>query len=43
MAQLGVDLLSNLDVIANRDLLSLKISLRVERGKDGQWVFLFFY
>ena len=36
-AQLRVDTLSNIDVIAKRDLLTLKISLRVERGKEGQW------
>ena len=36
-AQLGADILSNIDVIAKRDLLTLEISLRVERGKEGQW------
>ena len=36
-AQLGADILSNIDVIAKRDLLTLEISLCVERGKEGQW------
>ena len=36
-AQLGADFLSNIDVIAKRDLLTLEISLHVERGKEGQW------
>ena len=36
-AQLGADILSNIGVIAKRDLLTLEISLRVERGKEGQW------
>ena len=36
-AQFGADILPNINVIAKRDLLSLDISLRVERGKEGQW------
>ena len=36
-AQFGVDILSNINVIAKRDLLTLNISLHVERGKGGQW------
>ena len=35
--QIGADTLSNIDVIAKRDLLTLEISLCVERGKEGQW------
>ena len=34
-AQLGANILSNIDVIAKRDLPTLEISLRVERGKEG--------
>ena len=36
-AQLGANILSNIDVIAKRDLLTLEISLRMEHGKKGQW------
>ena len=35
--QIEVDTLSNIDVIAKRDLLTLEISSCVERGKEGQW------
>ena len=34
-AQLGANILSNIDVIAKRDLPTLEISLRVERRKEG--------
>nr|POE45556.1 syntaxin-41 [Quercus suber] len=37
MAQFGVDILSNINVTAKSDLLTLDITLRVERGKEGQW------
>ena len=36
-AQFRADILSNINVIAKRDLLTLDISSRVERGKEGQW------
>nr|POE97186.1 hypothetical protein CFP56_78988 [Quercus suber] len=36
-AQSGADILPDINAIAKRDLLTLDISLRVERGKDGQW------
>ena len=34
-AQFRVDILSNINVIAKRDLLTLDISLHMERGKTG--------
>nr|POE45540.1 pentatricopeptide repeat-containing protein [Quercus suber] len=36
-AQFGADILSNINVIAKSDLLTLDITLRVKRGKEGQW------
>ena len=41
-AKFGVDILSNINAIARRDLLILDIFLFVERGKEGQWVVVSF-
>ena len=41
-AEFGGDILSNINVIARKDLPTLDIFLHVERGKEGQWAVVSF-